>query len=78
MLISCALYGIPDDSATNLLVTIKKRACDFSGAQFVIADFDRENVIDDKLYESMRSGDYWRRNPKANRLFLVLHDISAP
>ena len=48
------------------------------GAQFVIADFDREGVIDDKVFASMRSGDYWKRNPKANRLFLVLDNISAP
>ncbi|CAM9801347.1 unnamed protein product [Pylaiella littoralis] len=45
---------------------------------FVITDFDRETVIDDEVYKSMRSGDYWRRHPKANRLFLVLDDISAP
>eukprot|EP00903_Cladosiphon_okamuranus_P018047 g16608.t1 len=47
-------------------------------ASFVIADFDREGVIDDKVYASMRSGDYWKCNPKANRLFLVLDNISAP
>eukprot|EP00752_Nemacystus_decipiens_P004173 g3816.t1 len=47
-------------------------------APFVIADFDREGVIDDKVYASMRSGGYWKRNPKANRLFLVLDNISAP
>lgn len=50
----------------------------YGGVQFVIADFDREGVIDDKVYASMRSGDYWKRNPKANRLFLVLDSISAP
>ncbi|CAM9825307.1 unnamed protein product [Scytosiphon promiscuus] len=47
-------------------------------AGFVITDFDRESVIDDAVYAFMRSGDYWRRNPKANRLFLVLDDIAAP
>lgn len=47
-------------------------------AKFVVTDFDRERVIDDELYGEMRSGEYWRRDPKANRLFLVLDDISAP
>lgn len=50
----------------------------FVRVQFVIADFDRESVIDDAVYKSMRAGDYWKRNPKANRLFLVLDNISAP
>ncbi|CAM9280554.1 unnamed protein product [Ascophyllum nodosum] len=47
-------------------------------AKFVITDFDRETVIDDAVYESLWSGEYWKRNPKANRLFLVLDDISSP
>ncbi|CAM9474172.1 unnamed protein product, partial [Laminaria digitata] len=46
--------------------------------KFVVTDFDRENVLDDELYGLMRSGEYWRRDPKANRLFLVLDDITAP
>lgn len=47
-------------------------------AKFVITDFDRETVVDDAVYQSLRSGEYWTRNPKANRLFLVLDDISSP
>lgn len=46
--------------------------------EFVIADSDRTDVIDDGMYGKMRSGEYWRRNPKAKRLFLVLDSISAP
>lgn len=47
-------------------------------AQFVVTDVDRETVIDDVVYSSMRSGDHWRRNPDAHRLFLVLNNISDP
>lgn len=62
--VSCSLHDI----AVSCIVC----------TQFVVADFDREGVIDDKVYASMRSGDYWKRNPKANRLYLVLDNISAP
>ncbi|CAM9669020.1 unnamed protein product, partial [Ectocarpus sp. 12 AP-2014] len=46
--------------------------------QFVVTDVDRETVIDDAVYSSMRSGDHWRRNPDAHRSFLVLNNISEP
>ncbi|CAM9929008.1 unnamed protein product, partial [Ectocarpus fasciculatus] len=46
--------------------------------EFVVTDVDRETVIDDVVYSSMRSGDHWRRNPDAHRLFLVLNNILDP
>lgn len=46
--------------------------------EYVIATSDRKSVIDDAIYTSMRSGDYWARNPKARREFLVLDHIHAP
>ncbi|CAM9172184.1 unnamed protein product, partial [Ectocarpus sp. 12 AP-2014] len=55
-----------------------KSKMEVDSEEFVVTDFDRETVIDEAVYSSMRAGDYWRRNPKANRLFLVLDNISAP